>query len=193
MRQHDFFPVGAVLAYAGPLASTDQAAGLNLELTSANLARAGWLFCNGASLPCAAFKELFDIIGNAFGSKQQGYFNLPDLRGRFVRGVDGGSGNDPEAGKRKVSAAQGNAGDQVGSLQTDAFQGHEHNYIDMIAGTIPAQPGGETPAYIPNPTPTATTDVDAVSGDGTPRVSSETRPLNLYLNYIIRYRHCVGH
>ena len=45
------------------------------------------------------------------------YDKTPDLRGRFVRGVDSGAGQDPDAAKRTASALGGNTGDRVGSFQ----------------------------------------------------------------------------
>ncbi|SDS85752.1 Microcystin-dependent protein [Pseudomonas asplenii] len=187
MKSDDFFPVGSVIAYAGPLAATDTAPGINLDQIRSNLAKSGWLFCDGSSVPRDAFWQLYGVIGSAFGSQDDNSFNLPDLRGRFVRGVDGNSGNDLALSERTVSAQNGNSGNQVGSLQLDAFQGHEHNYKDVILGPATAQPGEGVPVYVPNSAPTPTTDMDEESPDGKPRISKETRPANLYLNYIIRY------
>ncbi|MBC3953741.1 MULTISPECIES: phage tail protein [Pseudomonas] len=191
MKPYDLLPVGSVIAYAGPLANTDTADGINLDQIRANLAQAGWLFCDGSAMPRDAFRELFGVIGTAYGYPDQTAFYLPDLRGRFIRGVDGGSGHDPEQAKRAATAPDGktgNTGNKVGSLQTDAFQGHEHNYTAMIPGELIAQPGEGVPVYVPNTEPTPTTDMDQEDSDGKPRTSSETRPVNLYLNYIIRYR-----
>ncbi|WP_415894646.1 phage tail protein [Neptuniibacter sp. PT34_22] len=188
----DFFPVGAVIPYAGPLAKTDQAEGFNLELTQSNLAKAGWLFCDGSAVSSKECWELFDIIGTAYGGDGEQFY-LPDLRGRFIRGVDGGSGNDPDANERITSREKGNNGDQIGSLQNDAFQGHEHDYIGTIESPDPAQSGEGATILIQNPKLVQTANVVEEEGYGCPRVAKETRPVNLYLNYLIRYRHCVIH
>lgn len=181
-------PVGVVLPYAGSLADTDtQPSTLNLAQVRTRLAAAGWLFCNGDALCCKDYALLYGVIGNAFGGDGNGHFNLPDLRGRFVRGVDGGSKRDPSLDKRLSPAAGGNAGNQVGSVQADAYQGHEHDY-SAPSTSIGVQPG-ETPVYGPLETTQATTSQLAdQAGDGAPRADKETRPVNLYLNYIIRYR-----
>lgn len=189
MAFHDQLPVGTVVPYAGPMPLK---ANVDTDPVCTALARMGWLYCDGASLPSADFGELFSVIGTAYGGDGQGNFNLPDLRGRFIRGVDGQSGNDPDAGKRTAVAGKGNTGDAVGSLQADAFQGHEHDYVNMIEGSpVPSAEGA--PMYIPNPQPVPTTSMETESGDGTPRVSTETRPVNLYLNYIIRFRSAHRH
>lgn len=49
----------------------------------------GWMICNGAELLRSAYPELFNAIGTAYGSSGPLYFNLPDLRGRVLVGLDG--------------------------------------------------------------------------------------------------------
>ena len=55
----------------------------------------GWLKCNGAAISRTAYAKLFAAIGTVFGAGD-GFttFNLPDLRGEFVRGWDDGRGVD---------------------------------------------------------------------------------------------------
>lgn len=48
----------------------------------------GWLLCNGQAVSRAAYSELFAILGEACGAPDLETFNLPDLRGRVVIGVD---------------------------------------------------------------------------------------------------------
>ena len=48
------------------------------------------LACDGAAVSRAAYPELFGAIGTTFGAGDGSTtFNLPDLRGRFVRGTGG--------------------------------------------------------------------------------------------------------
>jgi microcystin-dependent protein len=180
------------LPYAGALANSENKttgpAPVNVAQIRANLASAGWLFCDGATLSIAAYSLLHGVIGTAFGGDASN-FCLPDLRGRFIRGVSGtfdnGEVRDPDISSRTASAAGGNAGNLVGSLQTDAFQGHEHDYNGISAAAPPTLGPGDAPTdgVITQVTSSEVTQ----SPDGDPRVSSETRPLNLSLNYIIRY------
>lgn len=79
-----------------------------------NSAPSGWLKANGAAISRTAYAELFAAIGTTFGAGD-GFntFNLPDLRGEFVRGWDDGRGVD--------------TGRPFGSVQADAFKSHTHN------------------------------------------------------------------
>ncbi|MEH6566916.1 MAG: phage tail protein, partial [Halopseudomonas sp.] len=55
----------------------------------------GWLKANGAAVGRVAYADLFAAIGTTFGAGD-GFntFNLPDLRGEFIRGWDDGKGVD---------------------------------------------------------------------------------------------------
>jgi len=58
-------------------------------------APAGWLKCNGAAISRTTFADLFAKIGTTFGAGDGSTtFNLPDLRGEFLRGWDDGRGVD---------------------------------------------------------------------------------------------------
>lgn len=186
LPQDNIVPIGCVLPYAGLLAATD-AKKEDIEQIKSNLASAGWLSCDGSSLPRDDYWLLFGVIGYTFGGSGDN-FNLPDLRGRFIRGVDGGAGQDPSIDKRKASLTGGNTGDKVGSLQPDAYQGHEHHYK---AANVPSSlKTGGTSIYGPSLSTQPTTDQleDFAGQYGEPRPDKETRPVNLYLNFIIRYR-----
>lgn len=96
--------------------------------------------------------------------------SLPDFRGLFLRGVDHGRGKDPDAEAR--TALHGGAqGDEVGSVQEDAFKEHRHAYIRFPQGR------GNTAS-------------GKYWGDGTDQTAStggnETRPKNIYVNFIIK-------
>ncbi|MBC7413102.1 MAG: tail fiber protein [Bacteroidia bacterium] len=54
----------------------------------------GYLECNGQSVSTTTYTELFTAIGYLYGGAGAS-FNVPDLRGEFVRGVDNGRGADP--------------------------------------------------------------------------------------------------
>jgi len=72
-----------------------------------NSAPTGWLKANGAAISRTAYADLFAAIGTTFGAGD-GFntFNLPDLRGEFVRGWDDGRGVDSG---RVFGGAQGDA------------------------------------------------------------------------------------
>jgi microcystin-dependent protein len=47
----------------------------------------GWTACNGTAFPTYEYPELFEAIGYSNGgSAKEGTYNVPDLRGRFLRG-----------------------------------------------------------------------------------------------------------
>lgn len=88
---------------------------------------AGSLPADGQSLSSATYPELFAAIGRTHGGTAPN-FNLPDYRGRFLRGVDGSAGRDPDSASRIASGSGGEAatGNAVGTVQGHAFQTHTH-------------------------------------------------------------------
>ena len=67
----------------------------------------GFLLCNGAAISRTAYADLFSAIGTAYGAGDgSSSFNIPDLRGEFIRGADNGRGVD---GGRALGSAQGDA------------------------------------------------------------------------------------
>lgn len=80
---------------------------------SGRTAPAGWLKANGAAVSRTAYAALFAAIGTTYGAGDgRTTFNLPDLRGEFIRGWDDGRGVD--------------AGRVFGSAQAHALQSHQH-------------------------------------------------------------------
>lgn len=102
-------PVGAIVPFFGPYIE--------------NIAKNGWLICNGATLEQSAWPDLYAAIGQSFGySDPKVDFCLPDLSGAFLRMLDAGSGRDAESKARTASGPNksGAAGDAIGSFQQDA-------------------------------------------------------------------------
>ena len=86
-----------------------------------------YMKCDGTIISRNEYPELFEIIGTAWGHGDGSTtFHLPDLRGRMMRGVDEGAGNDPEARDRIPTNSGGNTGDKVGSLQGSEYKSHGH-------------------------------------------------------------------
>lgn len=149
----------------------------------------GWLVCNGASLArVGTYADLFAVIGTAYGNPVtvpvNQNFNLPDFQGKFLRGRANGSANDPDRAGRTASTG-GASGDAIGSLQGHAFQTHTHS--TNIQGRYPANHwyGGGS---VLNSDGAGS--VYTASGTGAPNTgttSSETRPINVYVVYIIKY------
>lgn len=86
----------------------------------------GWLECNGAAVSRTTYADLFGKIGATYGAGDGSTtFNLPDYRGRFLRGHDAGAGIDPDAASR-TDRGDGTTGDSVGTKQGDAVDAHTH-------------------------------------------------------------------
>ena len=186
-------PAGVVMAYAGATAPT------------------GWLLCNGSAISRSTYADLFTAIGVAHGyGDNSTTFNLPDYRGRFIRGRDGAVARDPNAGTRTAANTGGNTGDAVGSVQGDVLQGFRtagqvvisetgnpvNGQVVNVGSSVSGSAGNGINAtfnsanntfqgaYFNRMGVTGTITTDTVNG--TPRTSSETRPLNAYVNYIIK-------
>lgn len=163
----------------------------------------GYLLCDGSSLLRASYPALFTAIGTAYGAADGLSFNVPDLRGKFPRGTDNGAGTDPDAAGR-TNFPGGNTGDSVGSLQgqdlyshTHEQSAHNHRIMGNVGGSasvlgptgtaVVAGFAGFSGTYAAtgqNPTQTKIIeDTVAVNADFG---GSETRPINVYVNFIIK-------
>jgi len=109
----DSLPVGTIIAWGGQTSSIPK----------------NWALCNGKVISKTAYPDLFTAIGTSWGSSGADKFNLPDLRGRFLRGDDAGTGRDPDA-KKRLPSYPGGSTSGVGSAQEDSFQDHSHNQQD---------------------------------------------------------------
>lgn len=84
-------------------------------------APAGWLTADGSAVSRASYARLFTAIGTTFGAGDGSTtFNVPDLRGEFVRGLDAGRGID--------------AGRTLGSSQAGDNKAHDHGGSSGAAG-----------------------------------------------------------
>ena len=152
----------------------------------------GWLLCDGLSVSSTVFPMLYSVIGTKYGdgSDGTGDFNLPDLRGVFLRGHDArdeAESKDPDAASRTVLKTGGSEGVLVGSYQEDTFQNHQHPYLDYYkydtsegSAYSVSQSFGTSAFTTANKT---TSKVDNAAYN----ISSETRPKNVAVNYIIKY------
>lgn len=163
-------PPGVILPYAG--ATVPQ----------------GWLPCDGRVLLKSEYPRLYAAIGISWGAYDfsRSFFQLPDLRGEFLRGVSNGSGMDPEADGRTASGNGGNTGDQVGTLQIDQFASHTHglSYRGNILGVF--VPGSQNPGWDNPPGPYFYSS-DTLNLSISPYGGPETRPVNANVNYIIKF------
>ena len=86
----------------------------------------GYFECNGDPISRTTYAVLFKVIGIKYGAGNGSTtFNLPDLRGQFVRGWDHGHGDDPDAATR-TDRGDGTTGDKPGTKQSDQYKAHIH-------------------------------------------------------------------
>ena len=186
-------PVGSVMAYAGTTAPT------------------GYLVCDGTAVSRSTYSALFTAIGEAHGEGDNSTtFNLPDYRGRFLRGTDnmfatGAAARDPDAAGRTAMNTGGNSGNNVGSVQADATAlpntpitsssdgSHNHSFtIDGGGGGASGSTSIGGAAGISNGNGSPLSTVLVTSGGAHTHTTStggdnETRPTNAYVNYIIKF------
>ena len=151
-------PTGAVIAVASETAPT------------------GYLECNGAAVSRSTYSALFTAIGVVHGyGDNSTTFNLPDYRGRFLRGWDHAIARDPDRASRTAMATGGATGDSVGSVQAEAFKSHTHT-LSIGIGTTGSASTETSPT-------TSAQSVAALPSTG----GNETRPINAGVMYCIKY------
>ena len=165
----------------------------------------GYLECNGAAVSRTTYAALFAIIGTNYGTGNgSSTFNLPDLRGEFIRGFDNGRGAD--------------SGRSIASSQGASNASHNHSFSDSgttstktLTGTVqrisetfnnsgsatgvfskstgssanftPGSPDvNDTGSFSINATHNHTFSVSGTTGSQ----GSEARPRNIAMMYIIK-------
>ena len=143
--KHSHNPIGSVIAFAG----------INPPF--------GYLLCHGQEVSRSEYSNLFNIIGELYGvGDGVNTFNLPDLRGEFIRGFDAERGIDN--------------GREMGSFQEDMFKSHDHTLTNIFSGGFSGTVNYSVSASLIR------------QGRNTGSTGgSETRPRNVALNYIIKY------
>jgi hypothetical protein len=147
----------------------------------------GWLYCTGGAVSRTTYSALYSVIGTTWGvGNGTTTFNVPDLKGAFLRGYGTGTIN----GRNK-------AGPNVGSRQEDQEQGHKHTLEGYYTtgGGSPSSEGWSYEQQIGDITDYRSTRVHEMTGPiddnsgsyGTPRVGAETYPYNFGMNYFIKF------
>ena len=162
-------PVGAVFHFAASTAPT------------------GFLKANGAAVSRTTFAALFAVTDITYGAGDGSTtFNLPDLRGEFIRGWDDGRGAD--------------ASRVFGFPQADGFKSHTHNtqfvgtngandpYTNAYGSGQPLEQnniGGNTGGD--NPQDISYFNFNIATGAASPAGGAETRPRNVALLACIKF------
>jgi microcystin-dependent protein len=150
----------------------------------ASSAPSGWLKCNGAAVSRSLYAALFNIIGTTYGAGDGSTtFNLPDLRGEFLRGLDDGRGVD--------------SGRTIGTAQAHQNAAHQH-YVAWQGNTGSATNSSNlsSTAYVAGSTGPSSlyegyglqqTANVANAGLSSSAGGTETRPRNVSALWIIKY------
>lgn len=159
-------------AYSGSssLAPTSVPTGTVIPYTANAAVPSGFLTCDGSAVLRSTYAGLFTLIGITFGAGNgTTTFNLPDLRGQFIRGYDAGAGIDP--------------GRVMGTTQTDTMASHTHAstfglivQIQSVTAGYPLEAFSKLSDSVYNSSLTS----NATGG-------TETRPKNLALVHLIKY------
>jgi len=180
---NQFLPTGMIVPFAGPTAPTR------------------WLLCNGATIGDSSsgatysgdeYEALFEMIKLYYGNAGTEVWSnhdtvyLPDTRGRFLRSWDNGAGID--------------SGRALGSIQAETTKSHNHMMFNWYAVDQDLYTWDSNNNLIVVPQKTLTTTYVTVSTNTTGQpglddcytatqnyISGETRPVNLSVNYIIKY------
>ena len=172
------FPAGIVIPFAGPAENIPN----------------GWMLCDGSAISRSDYATLYAAIGVCWGTGDGATtFNLPDLRGMFLRGVSGESGNDPDADSRVLLTDNGgNTGNNVGSYQGDAIRNITGSFYTnsvwpsqnqgFVSFDIVGPGGGQDGSGYDSRAATFYFDASRVVP-----VGNDNRPKNVYVTYMIKY------
>jgi hypothetical protein len=155
----------------------------------------GYLACNGQSVQnTGVYADLFNAIGYAWGGSGAN-FNVPDLRGMFLRGTGTNNSVFNAGGTRPT-------GPSVGQTQVDTFASHNHALTAPTIGYAGTQFGGQreaiavptsqmTSAGRPNNGNIQMLDPNQQSNPNSTPVniagSLETRSVNAGVQYLIKF------
>ena len=135
-------------------------------------APSGYFLCQGQAVSRITYADLYAVIGTTYGAGDGSTtFNVPDLRGLFVRGVGGNSA--------ALGAVQGDAIRNI----TGGF--YSRAEMNSGSGAIDAESGYFGQYQLQN----GSNAQGHVTFDASRQVptANENRPVNMAMNYIIKY------
>jgi len=147
-----------------------------------------YLECNGAAVSRTTYSALFAVVGTAYGAGNgSSTFNIPDLRGEFIRGFDNGRGVDSG---RSIATAQSDQNKAHNHTATSSVTDPEHthsfgsNNSDSGDGNTlndrTNQPNTRT--MTSNSSATNISVSTTIANDG----GTENRPRNIAMMYVIK-------
>lgn len=168
---------GSITAIETDLADTNFLGDIKASLQTANHGK--WLLCNGQAVSRTDYADLFLLIGENFGSGDGvATFNLPDYRGKFLRGLGGDSAADIYS-----TQAEGlpNITGSIGGLNKIYWNNATHS------GAL--EPNSNSGRYAygdERVTESNGFSLDASKSNAVYGASSHVTPVNMAVNYFIK-------
>lgn len=158
MPTGDTFPIGAITSYAGSTAPTN------------------WLICDGRAISRFTYSDLFNAIGTTYGSGDGNTtFNLPNLKGRVITGLD--------TSQTEFDALGETGGEKEHTLTVEEMPSHSHDLTYVKSLSTPLEQAGFS-GYNPNNSGLGTK-TNAVDNTGGGQAHNNLQPY-ITLNYIIK-------
>lgn len=131
----------------------------------------GFLLCDGSEVSKITYADLFDIIGNTYGTATDtSKFKLPDLRDKFVQGANGNLGTSKDAGLPNIT----------GKFYQDK------NAITGISGAFTYEGGSRVNLANDAPTNSGLIAFDASKSNSIYGNSNTVQPPSVCLNFVIK-------
>lgn len=137
-----------------------------------------WLLCNGQAVSRTEYTELFSLIGVSFGGGDGvNTFNLPDYRGKFLRGLGGDSAADI------YTTQQEGLPNITGSMDSVMF----YSYPNVEAsGSIISDRQGSACTSSSGETSRSNISIDASKSSKIYGASKHVTPINQAVNWFIK-------
>lgn len=103
-----------------------------IRMFAGNFAPAGWMLCQGQTLPISENDVLFTLIGTTYGGDGQNTFALPNLQSRVPIHVSGSNPIGEMAGVESVT------------LTTNQIPSHNHSVVTVASPGNASTPSGST-------------------------------------------------
>lgn len=149
----------------------------------------GWLVADGSAISRTVYARLFARVGTRFGiGNGSTTFNLPDLRGIFIRGWDNGRGVDVSRAFGTEQDSQNLSHVHTGSTSTSGAHNHRLKTFDLVGST-----GSTNPDFQPSGDDGIDIGATATAGAHSHSLTinssggNESRPRNIALLPCIKY------
>ena len=170
---------GAIAALAGGAPAGQ------IMLFAANSPPTGYLEADGSAVSRTTYATLFAAIGTTFGSGDgSSTFNIPDLRGEFIRGWDNGRGVDSGRAFGSAQSADMATHGHTGSLASNGAHTHTYYHSGAGIGSHYPQSASYTNTYSGTTSSAGSHTHTLTINDHT---GTETRPRNIALLPCIKY------